>query len=51
MILIARHADGKVSKWELDVPTEQFEDARKEVRDTIVSETGKSPQVVLVRIK
>lgn len=51
MILVARHTDGTVSKWETNHTVENFEDARKEVRNTIVAETGKSPLVVLARIK
>lgn len=51
MILIARHADGKVSEWESDLPIEKYKDAMKQIVEAIIKETKDAPRVVLARIK
>ena len=49
MIAIARHADNTTSKW--DTLHTDYKAVIRDVREAIVSETGKEPLVVLVRVK
>ena len=52
MILIARHADGTISKWDSTFQPEQYREAMKEIVETIIRETKDDPPlVVLARIK
>ena len=51
MILIARHTNGTVSKWDSTFKPEQYRDAMKEIVEHVIQETKDAPIVVLARIK